>query len=129
MGREIEHRLAAEIADHDRPGIDADAGLSERDTPLRLAGDIALGKPLHVTCAGHGTGRMIRLVDRCTEDDMHRIADELVDGAAMVEGNAGHAVEVAAEQWRQFRGVEFLDDGGKAGEIGEDEAQDLALSA
>ncbi|MNJ62187.1 hypothetical protein D3C77_580170 [compost metagenome] len=61
------------------------------------------------------------------EEDHHRVADELVDGAAVLEGDLRHLVEVGVEDVGQRLGFQFLGQFGEALDVGEEHGEFFAL--
>jgi len=66
---------------------------------------------------------------RGAEERHHRIADELLDGAAEALELAAQVRVVRSEQPAHVLGIELLGAGGEADEIGEEHRHDLALLA
>ncbi len=64
---------------------------------------------------------------RVAEEHQQRIADELVDRGAVLEGDRRHLGEVFVEQRRQVLRLEPLGDGGEILDVGEEDRQLLAL--
>ncbi|MDT4838508.1 hypothetical protein FQZ97_722660 [compost metagenome] len=80
---------------------------------------------------GHGDGGhrvLLRaLGGRVAEEHHHRVADELVDGAAEFQGDLRHLVQVGVEQVGQRLGFQLLGQLGEALDVGEEHRQLLAL--
>ena len=74
-------------------------------------------RPLGVVAVGDGQA----------EDRHHRIADELLDGAAVVGDHLAGDRVVAGEQRAQVFGIELLTERGRAGNIGEQDRDEPSL--
>src|SRR5262249_15672248 len=66
---------------------------------------------------------------RDAEDRHHRVADELLDGSAVALDDRLHLVEVAAHQRPQDLRVDGLPKRGRAGDVAEEDGDDLAVLA
>ena len=66
---------------------------------------------------------------RRAEQRHHRVADELLDGAAMALELGADALVVRAEERLDVLGIHRLGPGGEADEVAEDDRDDLALAA
>ena len=76
--------MAAEIAHHRHPGMHPDAGDAQGHASGMLLLAVFLAERVHLQHAAHRLGLVIAQVQRRIEDGEHRIADELVDHAAML---------------------------------------------
>ena len=82
--------------------------------------------------ARHGADRALGVVlvrGRRAEERHHRVADELLDGAAVALELGADALVVRAEERLDVLGVELLGPLREADEVAEDDRDDLALSA
>ena len=104
---------------HDLAGVDADAGLHAQ---LRQR-----GAHLHRRAARAQGVVLVHLGD--AEHGHDRIADELLDRPAVRLDDPLHALEVAGEQGAQRLGVGRLAQGGRAGDVAEEDGDGLALLA
>ena len=75
-----------------------------------------------------GALRVVLVRDGRAEDRHHRVADELLDGAAVALELLAHVRVVAAELGRDVLGVELLGPRREADQVGEQDGDDLALS-
>ena len=64
---------------------------------------------------------------RVAEEDHHGVADELVDGAAVLEGDLRHLGEILVEQERDLLRLQALRGRGEILDIGEEDGELLAL--
>ena len=114
-------------------GADRDRRLSREDTG---AGAQALDADL-VTQGRNGRDQVERGADgalgvvfggdRGSPHGHHRVADELLDGAAVQLDQSAAGVEVAGEQFTGFLRVALLGGGGEADEVGEENGDQAAL--
>ena len=129
ISRVLEEAAAAEIADDRRPGVNADPRRSQGNSalvpePAELARERIKGERAHDRAR-----RMIGLLARRPEQHVQRVADDLCDRAVMGEDDLSHPGEVIVQKRLEHLGIERLDEGGEAGDVGE-ERRDLAtLSA
>ena len=122
IGAEVTHRAVAGVQAH---------------ADFQRLGD-ALGAPLltqhlHVLAHGDGHGHgshgvfFRALAGRVAEEHHHAVADELVDGAAVLQGDLRHFVEVGVEQVGEGFGFQLFGQLGKALDVGEEHRELLAL--
>ena len=108
-------------------------------TPIRIAiVEPALGAEglverregdLHLGGGADGPQRVVLVDDRDAEHGHDRVADELLDGAAVPLEDRAHRLEPAAHDRAQRLGVEPLAEPGRAGDVGEHDGHDLARLA
>ena len=107
-------------------GVDAGAVL-ERDAPARLeVGVQRLQRGLHVGRRAHRPQRVVLVQPRQAEHRHHRVADELLDAAAVPLEHRPHGVEVLGHHGAQSLGVQLLAEAGRALEVGEHDGHRLA---
>ena len=83
----------------------------------------------HLDRRPHRPQRVVLVHDRHAEHGHHRVADELLDGAAVALDDRLHPLEVAREQRAQRLRVEPLAERGRAGDVAEEDGHGLALLA
>ncbi len=105
MRRVVELRREAHVADHHLSLLDADPRPAQREAARQLLAAMALGPARDGERAGDRLVGMISQVQRRIEHRMHRVADELVDHAAMRDDDPRHAFEVAVQQADQLLGA------------------------
>ncbi|MNP07453.1 hypothetical protein D3C76_994750 [compost metagenome] len=126
----VHARIGAEVAHGAVAGVDAHADFQRLGDAL---GAPLLAQHLHVLAHGDGHGDgghrvLLRaLGGRVAEEHHHRVADELVDGAAEFQGDLRHLVQVGVEQVGQRLGFQLLGQLGEALDVGEEHRQLLAL--
>ena len=125
---EIHPLVGAEVADHCRAAMDADAGHADGDAVGVVALAEVLGVGVDLQSAAHRPLAMVALRDRRVEDGHDGVTDELVDGALAVEDDLAGAIEVGIQRLGELLRGEALGQRGEAGDVGEDEA-DLAAVA
>ena len=123
-------RLAgAARADDDRPGVDARPRL-EGDATLGPQGAVEPFERLaHLGARAHGAQGVLVVRDRDPEYGHHRVADVLLDRAAVALDDLAHAREVAAHDVAQRFRVEPLAERRRAGHVGEQDGHRLARLA
>src|SRR6185369_15967723 len=117
------------VADHDLARVDADAHLElqaallaeRRVEPRQLAA--------HVDGRPNRTQGVVLMERGYPEDRDHRVADELLDRAAVALEDLAHRLEEAAHDRPQRFGVQALAEIGGAGDVGEDDRDHLARLA
>jgi hypothetical protein len=84
---------------------------------------------LHVERHAHARARVLglALALRVAEEDQDRVADELVDRAAVLERDRGHLGEVLVEQPRDLLGLQPLGRRGEVLDVREEDRELLAL--
>ena len=60
---------------------------------------------------------------RIAEEDQHGVADELVDGAAMDQGDLRHFGEILVEQFGDLLGLQPLGGGGEILDVGKEDRE------
>ena len=103
------------LAGHHRAGVDADPGVEPE-----LLDDVA-----ELDRRANGAQRVVLARDRDAEHRHHRVADELLDGAAVPLEHAARGVVVAVHQRAQRLRVGALPDRRRAGEVAEQHRHDL----
>ena len=76
--------------------------------------------PLHLHGSFHCAVRVIRLIGRRTENRHHRVADELVQRALILEDDVYHVLEIGVEQADKRGRILLLAHGGKASDVAEE---------
>ena len=120
----------AHVADDGGARVHADPSDAERDArrrgafleSARSSGPMRAHTPLRVA-----RDRVDR--QRCAEEHRDSVADDAIDGSAVLERDAQHAVEVALEQAERTLGRQALGKRREAFEIGEHEAHLAFLAA
>ena len=97
----------------------ADSRDAEVDAFLVPALAERLGVLIELQGAGRGAGGMVRLLAGRAEQHVQRVADDLGDGAVMLEYDIGHAGEIVVEQRPEHVRLKGLDQRGEAGDVGE----------
>ena len=109
--------------------MDPDPGMPES----QATGLVRLGKGLRVGIqrqhAIHGPGGMVRNLEGRTEEGVKGIADDLVDGATVLEHDSAKGVQVFVEDRQHDGGFRAFDQGGEPGEVGEHEGEFDPLAA
>ena len=95
----------------DLAGVDADARL-HAERRQRVA---------HLVRGSQRAQRVVLVQHRHAEDGHHRVADELLDRAAVALDDRLHPVEVAREQRAQRLGIRRLAERRRAGDVAEDD--------
>ena len=106
-------------------GVDAGAG---GDPDAVLAAELVVEPVERVADLGrraNGAERIVLVHDRHAEDGHDRVADELLDGAAVPLEHALHGVEVPPHHAAQELGVEPLAERGRLGDVCEEDGDDL----
>ena len=110
----------------DLAGVDADPEL-EADTEVVLELAVQLGhRVAHLDGRAHRAERVVLVQHRDPEDGHDRVADVLLDGAAVALERPAHGGEVAGLEIAERLWVEPLAHGGGAGEVGEDDRDGLS---
>ena len=88
----------AHVADDRRARVHADPSDAERDAVavVRFAKALAVAVPCE--CTRHCASRVVGLLQGCTEEHRDSVADDAIDGSAVLERDAQHAVEIALQQ-------------------------------
>ena len=81
----------------------------------------------HFDCGAHSAQRVVLVHDRYPEHRHHRVADELLNRAAVPLDDRFHPVEVACQQRPQPLRIEGLAERCRAGHVAEEHRHDLAL--
>ena len=98
-------------------------------TPIRASQPELGQRVAHLGRRPHGAQRVVLVHDRHAEHGHHRVADELLHRAAVPLDDRLHPLEVAREQRAQRLGVEPLAERRRAGDVAEEDGDDLALLA
>jgi hypothetical protein len=122
-----DERLAGgRIAGDDLAGVDADPHL-ESDAVLSLELGVELAEPIpHLVGGADGTQRIVLVGDRDAEHGHHRVADELLDRAAVMLEHGAHLREVPAHDGAQGFRVEPLAEGRRTGDVRKQDRDRLA---
>ena len=113
----VEALGAAHVADHDVAGLDADAGMENRQ---------ALGLPVRPLCAQGGlhrqrgfagAQRMLFDTDWRIPEGHDGVTDEFVDGAAHFFNDIALQTDIFAQMRDQGFGTHLFGDAGKADDI------------
>ena len=92
------------------------------DAPALLELDVQHLEPLlHLERAADGAQGVVLVGGRHPEDGHDRVADELLDGAAVTLEGGAHLLEVAGDHLAERLGVEPLAERSRALEVGEDD--------
>ena len=126
--RVVEAAGGADVAGDDAGGVDADADGEGRSALGGEFGVEGFQGGFHREGGGEGAVGVVAVGHRGAEEGHDRVADKLVDDAAVGFEGGAHAVEVAVEEGEEFGGGELLAEGGEAAEIGEEDG-DLAFLA
>ena len=127
------HRVAGHAADvrglgadEHLAGVHADpAGESDAVVAFELVVEV-LERGAHVGGGADGAQRVVLVELRDAEDGHHRVADELLDRAAVAFERRTHRVEVARHDLAHRLGVEPLAQLGRARHVAEDDRDGLA---
>ena len=109
-------------------GAEGDGGLSGQDADPCLDGRAQ--RPHGFDEVERGTDRPPGIVlerDRCAPDGHHRVADELLDDAAVGVDDGARHVEVAGQDLADLLRVALLGERGEADEVGEQDRDVAAL--
>ena len=116
------------------PSAPSVTAASPVSTPARAA---KLGRPDLVAERRHGGDQVERCAHgplgvvlgrrRRAPDRHHRVADELLDRAAVELDQSSARVEVAGEELARVLGIALLGGGGEADEVGEENRDEAAL--
>ena len=124
--REIFALATAQVADHHRAGVDADAH-GQADAALALELLVQLGqRRLHIQRRAHRPLGIALLRGWDAEDRHHRIADELLDPAALARDRRREPAKVGPNDVAHILGIHCLGSGREAGHIGEQHRDLLA---
>ena len=110
--------FAAEIADDRLAVMQADAGAADH-RPVEVAVAELTGEIQHFQGRREGIPAVIGPGDRCAPEGDDRVADELVDGAAVVEDDVAHAVEIGVEERGGLLRRDDMAEAGESLDIGE----------
>jgi hypothetical protein len=114
------------VARHDLAGVDAGA-VGQPDAGARLEVDVELAERVAHRHGGADRAQRVVLVQRGQpEHGHHRVADELLHGAAVTLDRVLHRIEVAADHLPHRLGVEPVAEVGRADEIAEHDRDRLA---
>jgi hypothetical protein len=112
-------REALGAPDHDLAGVDADPRI-DPERRKRVA---------HLDRRPHGTQSVVLVRLRHAEDGHDRVADKLLDAAAVPLDDRLHLIEIAAEQGAQGFGIDRFAERGRADDVAEEHRDDLAVLA
>ena len=117
--------LGADRAGDDHAAVDADVD-RQRDRQLRVQ---ARERLLHFERGAAGPLRVVLVGDRRAEERHDAVADELVDHPAVARNRLAERLEAAVHDHRHLFRVELLAHGREAGDVGEEDGDDLPLAA
>ena len=80
-----------------------------------------------VEAGADGTLGVVLAGGRCAPDRHHRIADELLDGAAVAADHVRGELEVAGQRVADVLGVTLLGERREADEVGEEDGDEAPL--
>ena len=121
-----DERVHAGLSGHHLAGVDAGV-VRKPDAVQRFELVVErLELRTHLDCRAHRAHRVVLVGHGDPEHREHRVADELLDPAAVAGQDAAELVEVAAQHPPHRLGVVVLSELGRAGEIAEDDGHDLA---
>ena len=83
----------------------------------------------HLERGANGAQRVVLVRDGDPEDGHHRVADELLDGAAVTLEDRAKILEVAPHPCAQRLGIRRLAERRRTDEVAEEDGDDLALLA
>src|SRR5439155_10992576 len=110
---------------HDLTGVEAD---SDRELGPVLALQLLvemLERAAQLLGRSYGAQRVVLVHLRHSEDGHHRIADELLDDAAMPPDRVARYVEVARQDTAQAFGIQPLAESGRADDVAEQHSDRL----
>ena len=125
----VELAAAAHVADDGRPGLDADARATEPQPLAERRAPHLLGGFQQCKRARDRAPRVVLQRERRIEDRVDRIADDLVDHAAVVGDDACRDVEIGVEQRDEIGGFRALGHAGEAFDVGEQRGDLAHLAA
>jgi hypothetical protein len=114
------------IAGHDLARVHADAGREANAVVALELGVQVDERGVHAGCGADGAQSVVLVEPRDTEHRHDGVTDELLDGSLVPLDHRSHPVEVAGHDPSQGFGVQLLAEGGRAGHVGKDDADDLA---
>jgi hypothetical protein len=118
--------LAHGIAGDDLAAVDTDTNL-DADAVLTLELCVqGCERAAHLDRGAHGTQRVVLTHDGDAEDGHHRVADELLDLAAVTLDDRAHRLEVAADDHAERLCIEAFTEGRRADDVDEDHGDRLA---
>ena len=116
----------ADIADNDRAGMQADTQMQRRLAGFRLDFVAGLDRRTDGKCGAAGTDGMVGLFFWRAPKGHHRIADILINCAALRVDAGAHLGEMIIQQGRRFFRAHLLRSGREANDIREHD-RDVAL--
>ncbi len=129
-GRGVDHVARGHPLALRRPGAERDQRLARVDGDPQLELVPLLRHPVaDRERRAHRALGVVLVRGRSAEERHHRVADELLDGAAEALELPAQVRVVRGEQAADVLGIELLGAGGEADEIGEEHRHDLALLA
>ena len=84
-------------------------------------------RALHIECGAHGAHRVVLMGHWQAKDRHNRVADVLLDGAAMPMNLTRHRAEKPREQGARVFGVQVFGERRGAGEVGKEHGDDAPL--
>jgi hypothetical protein len=119
-------RQRVALAGNDLAGVETDPA-RQANAPVALELPVELLEPGdHVRRRPYGPQRVVLVHHRDAEDGHDRVADELLDGAAVTFDRRAHGVEVAAHHASGRFGVEPLAHRGRARDVAEQHRHGLS---
>ena len=97
--------------------MDADPHLDLGQATLLAAGIHPVHGELHGKGAGHGTFGVVGRCRGCAENHEHPVTHDLIDGAAIVQDQVDHRLQIAVQKRDGFLRREALGQGCKAAQV------------
>ncbi len=119
----------SDVSYHHLGGIDPDA---DAQVGLALGHPAGRQRRRGIAHRDGAVGRavgMVGVLDRLSPERHHRVADELVEGAARVLHDRGHLRQVLVEELDHLVRLHLLGNAGEAADVAEQDAQLGALAA
>ena len=120
--------VAADHADDDRAGVDADPNAKIAGALRALRRPQLVDHARHVQSAAHRTLGVVLVRHRRSEEREDAVAHESRDRPVVVLDRAGHALERLADQRRPVLRIHALGDRGGARDVGEQDRDRTALA-
>lgn len=127
-GRVVEVLLTTKIPNHGDPVIDADSSVPEFEPLPALLNGKGLAVAIQLQRTGDGALGVIVLIERRVEYDVQAVADDFVQGTAVLEHDLTRAVQILIHGSDEERGLGALGERRVVREIGEQEGCIAALA-